>query len=251
MRLLGFSLLSAATLGAGIVAFQVMDSDAKDRDTAIASMDSVVVAELFTSQGCSSCPPADAVAAKLAENQNIVVISRPVTYWDRLGWKDTLAREDNTRLQRSYATKGLTNSGVYTPQMVINGRTAAIGSREYEVRDMIMSEMKVDNGVSLNVESTDEGGFTLSLNGNLDAVANVILIALDSEETVQVGRGENGGRKLTYTNVLRNEERLGTLNGGREEFSVAETDMQVNKADRYAVIVQEANAGQILAASYL
>ena len=84
-----------------------------------------VLLELFTSQGCSSCPPADRLAERLTKEPGLLVISRPVTYWDRLGWKDTLAREENTQLQRAYAARGLAGeNGVFTPQIVIDGNRA-------------------------------------------------------------------------------------------------------------------------------
>src|SRR3546814_2316327 len=92
--------------------------------------------ELFTSQGCSSCPPADALFAKLAKDPGIVAISRPVTYWDRLGWKDTLARPENTALQRAYAARNIAGAGVYTPQAVVQGGAGTVGSREGEIRTL-------------------------------------------------------------------------------------------------------------------
>ncbi len=101
-----------------------------------------VAVELFTSQGCSSCPPADVLMSKLAREPNIVVLTRPVTYWDKLGWKDTLAREENTSLQRSYAARGGEGSGVYTPQAMVQGRMAAVGSNEGQLRRLIHAEKR-------------------------------------------------------------------------------------------------------------
>ena len=86
-----------------------------------------VVIELFTSQGCSSCPPADRLLATLARDPGVIAVSRPVTYWDRLGWKDTLAREENTRRQYAYAAR-FRRDGVYTPQAVVDGRYQTVGS---------------------------------------------------------------------------------------------------------------------------
>ena len=99
-----------------------------------------VAVELFTSQGCSSCPPADALLEALAKQPNIVAITRPVTYWDRLGWKDTLAREANTRLQGAYAAKGNAGSGVYTPQAVVQGGDGAVGSDRGGLMRLIAAE---------------------------------------------------------------------------------------------------------------
>ena len=106
-----------------------------------------VLVELFTSQGCSSCPPADRFASTLARDSDLVVIARPVTYWDRLGWKDTLAREANTDLQRDYSRRGLAGrNGVYTPQMVVDGVLGAVGSRERDVRQQIALAREVTTG---------------------------------------------------------------------------------------------------------
>lgn len=253
MRLMGFSLLSAATLVAGIAGFQTMDSKADDAqaDSGITAMDHVVVAELFTSQGCSSCPPADAVAAELAENPDIIVVSRPVTYWDRLGWKDTLAKESNTDLQRNYAARGFAKAGVYTPQMVINGRAAAIGSRGYKVRELIMAEQKRGVPADLAISQSNGGDFIIAVSGKSQGSANVMLLALDSSETVSIGRGENGGRKLTYTNVLMSEDLLGRWDGNDKRFTVPASDLNVPGADRYAVIVRQGQSGPIMAASYI
>ncbi len=95
-----------------------------------------VVVELYTSQGCSSCPPADALLAKLAKRKDLIAMSLPITYWDMLGWKDTLASEANTRRQKAYAS-ALGRGGVYTPQMIIDGTADAVGSRVDEVEDAI------------------------------------------------------------------------------------------------------------------
>ncbi|MEO1044839.1 MAG: DUF1223 domain-containing protein [Pseudomonadota bacterium] len=248
MRLLGFSLLASGTLLAGMIGFQVMDSKADDGGM---EMDHAVLAELFTSQGCSSCPPADAVAAELAQNPDIVVVSRPVTYWDRLGWKDTLARESNTRLQRSYASRGFARAGVYTPQMVINGRAAAIGSRGYRVRDLIMAEQKRNPSAKLDITHNDAGDITVTVSGKSNSSANVTLLALDSSETVNVGRGENGGRTLTYSNVLMHEDVIGAWKGGRKTFTVTRDALTLAGADRYAIVVQQPRGGEVMAASYI
>ncbi len=109
-----------------------------------------VAIELFTSQGCSSCPPADAALARLAQDPGVVAITRPVTYWDALGWKDTLAREENTRLQRGYAARQQSHS-VYTPEAVVQGEAGTVGSREAEVRRMVAAAA-ARTGPSLLVE---------------------------------------------------------------------------------------------------
>ena len=209
-----------------------------------------VVIELFTSQGCSSCPPADMLAKRLAKDSALLVISRPVTYWDRLGWKDTLAREDNTRLQRAYAAKGQTGSGVYTPQIVVNGGGGAVGSREGEVRSLVRLA-KSGAGPVIDTARDKDGQLVVSISGTSDYMAGVSLLALSSSEKVRVGRGENSGRMLHYTNVVRDERNLGSWTGKQVSFVIPHQDLNVYGADKYAVIVQRPNAGPIVGAKLL
>ena len=208
-----------------------------------------VVIELFTSQGCSSCPPADLLASRLAKDGSLLVITRPVTYWDRLGWKDTLARGDNTRLQRAYAGKGHAGAGVYTPQIVVNGGGGAVGSRESDIRSLVRRADR--SGPLITATTNAGGGMMVTVSGKSDYLAGVSLIALSSSETVRVGRGENGGRTLHYTNVVKNERRLGSWRGRREQFAVPPEYLKVSGADRYAIVVQRPGAGRIVGAKLL
>ncbi|MGB5483426.1 DUF1223 domain-containing protein, partial [Parasphingorhabdus sp.] len=178
-----------------------------------------VVIELFTSQGCSSCPPADLLARRLAKDGSLLVITRPVTYWDRLGWKDTLAREENTRLQRAYADKGNEGSGVYTPQIVVNGGGGAVGSRENDIRSLVRRASAT--GPSITTSTDANGEMTVSIKGKSDYLAGVSLIALSSSETVRIGRGENSGRTVHYTNVVKTERNLGSWRGRPTKFTIS------------------------------
>ena len=202
-----------------------------------------VVVELFTSQGCSSCPPADMLASRLAKDDSLLVITRPVTYWDRLGWKDTLAREGNTVLQRAYARKGLSGSGVYTPQIVVNGGGAAVGSREFDVRSLV--RLAARTGPTIDVSHNRDGQAIVTISGKSQHMAGVSLLALSSSETVHIGRGENGGRKLHYTNVVKKERNLGSWIGHPDRFVLSKEDLNVAGADRYAIVVQRPGAGAI------
>ena len=206
-----------------------------------------VLVELFTSQGCSSCPPADALAAKLATEPNLVVVTRPVTYWDRLGWKDTLAREENTSLQRAYAAKGLAgNNGVYTPQIVVDGARGAVGSNGAQVRQLIGQSAAASTVIA--VKPVSGGALAVGVAGPDKAHGEVMLLALSSRETVRIGSGENGGRKIDYSNVLRSERKLADWNGGKLSLPVAADSLHVGGADRYAIVLREANGGKVLAA---
>ncbi len=207
-----------------------------------------VAIELFTSQGCSSCPPADAIAARLAREPNNVLITRPVTYWDRLGWKDTLAREDNTSLQGAYSTKGHRGSGVYTPQTVIQGGDAAVGSRESELRQLISAE-KRKSGPAISAVRTDDGGRSVTIEGA--GTGTVTVVALKSETTVRIGSGENGGRTVKYINVALSDTEVGRWSGGKTIVKIPGSVFQAQGADRYALIIQSGRAGRIVAARYL
>lgn len=208
-----------------------------------------VVIELFTSQGCSSCPPADMLAKRLAKDDTLLVISRPVTYWDRLGWKDTLALPQNTTLQRAYASKGNAGSGVYTPQMVVNGGDGAVGSREGDIRSIVRNARK--SGPDIQVDRDDVGQVIVTISGRTAHMARVSLLALSSSETVQVGRGENGGRQLHYTNVVKSEKNLGSWLGEPVSFPISPMNLNVAGADKYAVILQRPGAGPIVGAKLL
>ncbi len=212
-----------------------------------------VAVELFTSQGCSSCPPADMIAGKFARDKDIVMITRPVTYWNRLGWTDTLARESNDRLQRSYARTDMAGKGVYTPQMVINGRVGLIGSSELSGRSLIKRAAQSDMAASIRIlpVKSECGQRAIMVAGPSKGDATVTLVALKSLSKVAIGRGENGGRMLGYHNVLVGETDLGKWMGGSQvvKFDAAKTAS--NTADRYAVIVRGNVTGHILGASYI
>jgi hypothetical protein len=210
-----------------------------------------VLLELFTSQGCSSCPPADKLAEKLAADPGLVVISRPVTYWDRLGWKDTLAREGNTALQQAYARAGLAGqNGVYTPQLVIDGRFGAIGSREDEVRGGI-ARHSGKSGAAIRLRDLGAKGFAVGIDGTAPRPAELVLVAARRKAAVAIGRGENGGRSVSYTNVLKDEQRLQSWQGGKASLVIAPDRLKVAGADAYALVLREPDGGKVLAARWL
>ena len=207
-----------------------------------------VVVELFTSQGCSSCPPADAALDRLSRDPGIVAISRPVTYWDSLGWRDTLARPANTALQRAYALRQHSDD-VYTPQAVVQGEVALVGGRTGAIHRAI-DEAAARPGPALHVEA-GAGGHTLVLGGTAPRPAEIRLLALRARVPVAIGRGENGGHVVDYVNVVVAEDVIGAWRGGPLRLRLPPARLRVPGADRYAIIVQEPGAGPILAASYL
>lgn len=216
----------------------------------IASTDAPVVLELFTSQGCSSCPPADKLATRLAKDPSLIVISRPVTYWDRLGWKDTLGRPENTDLQRAYARNGNEGAGVYTPQIVVDGRHGAVGSNERNVTALVR-DAGMRSKPTLTTTRTASGAVSIMVTGKLPNTSELVLLALSSHETVKIGRGENGGRTINYTNVLLDETRVATPSNGSRNVTISPSQLQRKGVDRYAVILRKGHAGPIFAGKML
>jgi len=239
-------MIAAATLAA--LATSLSYGQTQPRISKAAKPAQPVAVELFTSQGCSSCPPADRLLEKLAQIEGIIAISRPVTYWDRLGWKDTLAREENTTLQRAYARKGLVGrNGVYTPQLVIDGKFGVIGSDVRQIVPMIQASSSAPAAIALRPQ--EDGSVIVGLAGTSDKQAELILVAMKSKETVRIVRGENGNQSLGYTNVLKNETKLTDWNGGKADTRISPEQLQQDGADRYALLLRQKNAGPILAAS--
>lgn len=170
---------------------------------AVAAAERPVVVELFTSQGCASCPPADEFFRELATREDVLALSLHVDYWDYIGWKDTFASPENTTRQRGYASAG-GRKMVYTPQIVINGRDHVVGTRFRDVTALIEKHgAQGPNGLEVTLRR--EGG-TLHLEARAqtprDMPLMVQLARYVPEETVDIAHGENAGRTLTYVNVV-------------------------------------------------
>ena len=208
-----------------------------------------VVLELYTSQGCGSCPPADALIGRLSDRPDVLALSLPVTYWDMLGWKDTLASEANTRRQKAYAA-AMGRGGVYTPQIIVDGVTDVIGSRETQVEGAInarradMREVPVALSASPNALHIAVGALP-EKNGN---DATVWLMHVLDHASVRVGAGENSGRKLDYRNVVREVRAVALWKGQPLSLDIPRTDQNVPGYDSIAVLVQEGTYGRIIGA---
>lgn len=200
----------------------------------------VQVVELFTSQGCSSCPPANAAVAQLAARPEILALSFGVTYWDQLGWKDTFAQKKFTDRQWDYA-KGLRHDNVGTPQVVVNGRLDVVGQRVSEIENALRSA-PLPSGPAL---AFNAAGVAVS-GAAPKRAADVWLVRYDPN-TVQVPirRGENGGKTLPHKNVVRELTRLGEWNGGLHSYVIPAAPAGL----KTAVLVQAGPGGPILAAA--
>lgn len=200
------------------------------------------VVELFQSQGCSSCPPANTNLNALSERPDVLALSFAVTYWDRLGWKDTFAKPQFTERQWQYA-RAMRQQDVYTPQVVVNGRVAGVGADPGEIESLIS---RADRGATGPAVTISGGSAELGAARGPVQAADVLLVRYDPRTLeVPVRRGENAGKTLAHKNIVREIVRLGGWNGRPENFSLPADDPSL----RSAILVQATDAGPILAAA--
>jgi hypothetical protein len=203
------------------------------------------VVELFTSQGCSSCPPADNVLGELANDPSVVALSMPIDYWDYLGWKDTLADSRFTARQKAYS-QARGDREVYTPQVVVNGSVHVIGSDLAGIENAIHATSKSDAVMSVPVTMTQAG---TKLNISVAAPAKgpalrhgeVWICSIAKEVPISIGRGENRGRQVTYHNVVRGLLKVGDWNGTPASWTVPLENISREGVDAAVVYVQDGN----------
>lgn len=201
----------------------------------LAAQSPKAVVELFTSQGCSSCPPADALLSDLAHRPDVIALTLPVDYWDYLGWKDTLAQRAFSWRQRAYAhLRG--DHQVYTPQAVVNGTRPCLGSDRAQVERWIADGEGKALPVAVNLSEKD-GQVTIAVDGAAGHSADLWVLPVIKSRTVEIGRGENQGRKAAYTNVVRGFTRVGEWHGGPAQFQVP-VSVARGDADGYVVLLQ-------------
>ncbi|MBS7587132.1 DUF1223 domain-containing protein [Ancylobacter defluvii] len=205
------------------------------------------VIELFTSQGCSACPPADKLLAEIADRPDVIALTLAVDYWDYLGWKDTLAKHGHTSRQKAYA-KLRGDSKMFTPQAVVNGSAMAVGNDRSALEQTLATSRAPDLPVKLSVQ----GGKLHVAVGPGTGSGEVWLCPVASKAKVEIGRGENEGSEVTYHNVVRGWVKLGDWTGAAASFEAPlrrPGDMDV---DALAVLVQSGSAtapGPILGAA--
>lgn len=211
------------------------------------------VLELFTSQGCSSCPPADALLGTYVNRDDIIALSFPVDYWDRLGWKDTLASPEYTARQYAYAETWNSNR-VYTPQLIVNGTADAVGSSKSGVAGLISRERPGFLKRQIRVEASSRDGRTLIRLGapggtELERPATVWLLAVRPSAEVDIRRGENGGRILTYWNVVTSMEKAGHWAGNATSLEIPSRAASLPYRTELVVLVQDGETGPMLGAA--
>ncbi len=203
------------------------------------------VVELFTSQGCSSCPPAERLLGELADRPDVLALAYHVDYWNDLGWRDTFSFAGATERQRRYAA-ALRARSVYTPQVIIDGTRDLVGSDAARIGAALRatrSGVPVDlarEGSILRIHVGDEAG---------GAPAAVLLVAYQDRATSAIGRGENAGRTLTEHHIVRAIRVLGRYTGAALEYRVAAASLPLEATD-VAVLVQTADSGPIVGATH-
>ncbi len=240
--------------GAGATYASGMKASADGPKAAVVSTSPRAVVELFTSQGCSSCPAADELLAKLATRDDLIAISLSVDLWDYLGWRDTLAQAKFSDRQKAYA-KVLGDGMVYTPQMVINGRAHVNGSDALKIDAAIEETSSAFAASRVPIQLTVRGNRLLveigpeAQAGAKDAT--VWLAVVSKTVSVPIERGENKGKTITYNNVVRDLMPIGTWHGKMLAVELDRHTFMHKHADRCAVLVQQGRGGAIIGAALL
>ena len=205
-------------------------------ETALAAPDVTSVLELFTSQGCSSCPPADALLLTLARKPDVVALSFPVDYWDYIGWKDTLALPAFAARQRAYAAAH-GEAHVYTPEAIVNGLTGVVGSDRQEIEEAISAAAGKEGALTLPVRlSHSDGLLVIDVGEGEGGPADVVALRVMRSKTVHIGRGENAGRSVTYTNVVRAIDKIGDWTGASATYELPDSR---EDGEGYVILLQK------------
>jgi hypothetical protein len=198
----------------------------------------IAVVEMFTSQGCSSCPPADKVVSDYAKKNNVLALSIHVDYWNYLGWKDTFSKAEFSQRQQLYAIS-FARRGVYTPQAVVNGRTHVVGSNGSEITKLVDQYKSSNKGLYVPIK-TSLSGDSVNIKTGADAGnATLHIVYFDKEKRVKIKRGENAGKTISYHNVVRDIVTLGMMKQGKLDITVPLSEIQSYGTDAYVIILQK------------
>ena len=212
------------------------------------AQDGPIVVELFTSQGCSSCPPADKMLGQLANREDIIALALHVDYWDYIGWKDEFASPAFTERQRAYARAPASPSrSIFTPQLVVGGQDHVIGARPMQLNEALMKHAAASQPVQVRLSRN--GGRVSIQASSSKGLSNAVvqLVTYLPEARVAIERGENAGRTLTYHNVVRDWVEIGRWDG-RGTFKA---NARVSAGTPVVVLVQEDKNGRMLGAARL
>lgn len=216
------------------------------------------VVELFTSQGCNSCPPADRVLLDLAKEGKVIALGYHVDYWDYLGWKDTLGSPDFTERQHGYA-RTFAERSVYTPQAVINGRLHVNGGNRPAI-DRQLDELSADGPllpIRVTMEEADDSVVVSAEAGDVAGFdnAHLVVVYFDRARQVKIERGENRGKTITYANIVTGVQTAGMWHGEPVRFELPKSEMARRGDGGCAVLLQVVDdngaPGAILGAALL
>ncbi|MGH1441550.1 MAG: DUF1223 domain-containing protein [Cellvibrionaceae bacterium] len=209
----------------------------------------LTVVELFTSQGCYSCPPADDLLGELKQDPNTIALSCHVTYWNYLGWKDTFSHAFCDQRQRSYQAHLRGRAGVYTPQMIINGKYGVVGSRRSSVKSTLNRAQEQNTAIiALEENTATQLSITLPELKNT-GLQQLFLLGTSGHQRLPIKRGENGGKTLSYHNPVAQVIELGEWKG--EKRTLLQNIKKDASIKEWVVIAQQSPLGTISAAGKL
>jgi hypothetical protein len=204
--------------------------------------------ELFTSQGCSSCPPADTLLADLQHDPDLITLSLPVDYWDYIGWKDTLASPEFSKRQKAYAAARGDNH-VYTPQVVVNGLVHVVGSNREGILAAAKASFGLQGAMKIPLAVKMDGDMLRIDAGAAEADGakwgGLWIMHVARSRTVSIGRGENSGRTVTYTNVVRDLSKVGEWGGRATHYDIPANELKTPDSDGYVLVLQASSGGRL------
>ncbi len=205
------------------------------------------VIELFTSQGCSSCPPADNALQRFVQQGDVVALAYHVDYWNYRGWTDTLGSKENTDRQYAYA-RMLGRSGVYTPQAVLNGREHINGADYQGIANRLNQMDEAGKGLAIPIEAAIRGDEIDIKVGAGSGKANIVVVYFDKEQSVDVEKGENLGKKITYWHAVRDIQTIGMWEGTETKLVLPASMLGTKKAGGCAILLQRMRSADVPAA---
>lgn len=236
-----------------LAAFIIPKAKAPEKNKMIADGKGFAVIELFTSEGCSSCPPADELVARIQKedkDKQVYILAFHVDYWNRLGWKDVFSSADYSKRQNEYAN-WLNLQSVYTPQIVVNGKKEFVGSEEGTLRNAITAGLRTNPAAALTL-NTQKGQDHITIQYRVNGAeknTDLLLALVQKAAQTKVQRGENGGRTLSHVQIVRKMQSLALNAGGNGSTTIALPE-GVNAQDWEVIgLVQNQNNGEILAAA--
>ncbi len=209
--------------------------------------DDVVMLELFTSQGCTSCPPADENLGKLANRDDVIALSMHVDYWDYLGWRDTFAKREHTQRQVAYRD-AMGARVIYTPQMVVQGRFDVPGYRPDQIEEAIGTAYRLPRQANISIQRADGMLKAIVTSRGEMPECTIWVASYDRSATVEIGRGENAGRQITYYNVVDKLMRVGSRKSNApQEVALPQPDPGTG----VVIWLQDVETQQIISASFI